>query len=174
VQKPYRMEEHQHRFAVWAAGRAVQRGVGGLSGKICKDILEGCGLTACFGLSSLAGTAIGFDKQHRKLCKSIIREAGKRKAKLTHGQAAKLLNVYFKVRFVLDSANNDDRIKVIHPPIDRTLLAKLAEGECLELGRYKNWTQFSFNRYQGLIDTLRNHFDNKPFWMIEAYWPGHQ
>jgi hypothetical protein len=95
--------------------------------------------------------------------------------------AAKLINCYFKVRFVCAGQHEHERVKCLHPPIDEVLLKKLAAQNIGGLG--EQWRQFSKQRwskfdsvtYQRVIDCIRGSLaPGEPLWKIEEYWPGHQ
>ena len=46
---------------------------------------------------------------------------------LTHGVAAKLINIYLKATFVSADHQDSPRVRAIHPPIDSILLDSLYE-----------------------------------------------
>jgi hypothetical protein len=64
---------------------------------------------------------------------------------------------------------------VIHPPIDRMLLARVTT---LEIGlvrmskwRHTSWTSLDKRRYYMLIADLRAvQPEGEPFWKLEEYW----
>lgn len=96
---------------------------------------------------------------------------------LTHGQAAKAINIYLKTRFVL-SEPGSDAARVIHPPIDRILLINI--GKAIEQLRPLvrkpgsrepiSWRALDSEEYEALIDGLRKHVGAEPFWKLEFFW----
>ena len=98
--EPYTFAEHQHRLAAWAAGRAAFTRVDGGTVVRGRKYLEACSVTTKFGAEDLGNNREEFDEKHRKWREIILLEATRDGVKLAHGHAAKLLNVYFKIRFV--------------------------------------------------------------------------
>ncbi len=148
--------------------------------KKCRELLKACEIDAQFGLTSFKVDVSAFDEQHRLRCEKLIRQAGN-SVKLTHGRAAKILNVYLKVRFVYGGGNSSDPIiGFIHPPIDRVLLTTLARDDVGGFGTEwrkdikKGWSQFDFMDYQQIINRMRQHVGSAPLWTIEEYWSGYQ
>ena len=39
---------------------------------------------------------------------------------------------------------------------------------------YAAWSKFDSKQYQGVIDLIRKVSGDKPLWMIEEHWQGHQ
>src|SRR5947209_14811009 len=122
----YDIEEHRHRFAVWAAARAAQRGFTTVSN--LRAAVENCGvrefLQTCHPESIDEET---FEKHHRTWCRGIISwlaSAGVRNP--TYGRAAKLIGVYLKSMIVLGNGEGTALGRVAHPPIDSILLSNMA------------------------------------------------
>ncbi len=102
----YDLSEHRHRFAVWAAARAAQRGfttVGNLRAALeSTDIRKSLALPETFQ-SSVAQ----FDKLHAGWCSAIQAFLNDRSIpNATYGRAAKLVAVYLKATVVLGDACN--------------------------------------------------------------------
>ncbi len=88
---------------------------------------------------------------------------------MTHGVAAKLINVYLKAIFVCGGHHDHQRVRVLHPPIDRLLLRNLGWNN---IGP---WSHFESNTYEEVIDCIRKKIGTgQPVWKIEEYWPGFQ
>src|SRR5467141_2609385 len=122
----YQISEHRHRFSVWAAARATQRGfcdVGSL-----RKALEACGVREFLARPNFGDIdESGFDAIHRQWCRKIM--ASLRKARIcdvTFGRAAKLIAMYLKSEVVLGPGSGTAFAHVAHPPIDGILLRKLA------------------------------------------------
>ncbi len=177
---PYPIELHQHRLAAWAASTAarasprcrfaVEKGV---------KILENAGFTQSFSVAGSLPMPKDLDDTHSEWRTLLIAEAGELKT-FTHGVAAKLLNTYFKVRFVCGGQNNHERVAHLHPPIDRLLLDALARQD---VGGYRRkwlqfcdwgWSNYSSEQYQEVINYIRRVFPDGPLWKIEKYWRGYQ
>ena len=100
---------------------------------------------------------------------------------LTHGIAAKLINVYLKNRFVCGGDDDHKRVRCLHPPIDALLLTALAEAnfgrqaQAWRKFRDLRWSKFDSAMYQAVIDLMRRSLPaGAPLWQIEEYWEGHQ
>jgi hypothetical protein len=178
--------ENRHRVAVWAAARATSRGVGGLSVRQALDWVERLGLRTLLAGHANLPPAAGFDDQHRGWRTNLISYAGEAHKNLSHGGAAKLINVYLKVAVVCASCENDgatpfaarERLGAIHPPIDRLLLLALAarQGRSPLAARFRKlqaWSRLSSDEYQEIIDGIRALLPSSPteLWRIEEFWP---
>jgi hypothetical protein len=99
---------------------------------------------------------------------------------VTHGVAAKLINVYLKSRFVCGGFADNPKVQALHPPIDRLLLEELAREDFG--GKRKFWAQvnqcgwskFDSTTYENVIQEIRNSLNAGPMWEIERFWKGHQ
>ena len=176
--QPYTIEEHQHRLAVWAAASAAFRGLKGKRVERCADLLNAAGIDANFGVSQSGDDEVTFDKRHLELRESIVAASRLKGSPLTHGRAAKVLNIYFKVRFVCGPDHTDKRIKLIHPPVDRMLLTELAGkdigGKRKDWTHYRDggWSKFSSDNYEAVIRILRVAINGEPMWTLERHWSG--
>jgi hypothetical protein len=171
----YGIEEHRHRFSVWAAARAAQRGFTTV-GKL-RDALSASKVREF--LKSPEAESIdaeAFEKRHREWCHAIIlslTNAGVEK--VTYGRAAKLIAVYLKSAVVL-GRRETSLSRVAHPPIDRILLSQLVAAEKVE-SEHKTawatmrWTSLDEAQYYQLVEQLRTTLaSGEPFWMLEQYW----
>ena len=171
----YTIEHHQHRFAAWAASRAASFGCH-FKVEQGREILEECGFAGLAKPEQLPSPD-RIDMGHRHWRGKIIEAANTRGKSFTHGIAAKLINVYLKSRFVCGGHHSDERVRNLHPPIDRELLATLAR---LNVGGYgkrwseHNWTELDSDQYEQLIAFIRDSLKGKPLWMIEEHWKGNQ
>lgn len=177
----YSIEEHKHRFATWAAGRAAN--VRGCRFKVqqAKSILESAGLrTVSLSVQNLPPPEY-FDIEHRKWRSEVIEAAEGHKLLFTHGVAAKLINVYLKSIFVCGNSHEDQRVKAIHPPIDSLLLDDLYR---LNIGNKKSewskarkarWSKLDSDSYENLIKAIKSSVPaGAGLWEIEESWVGHQ
>jgi len=166
----YDLFEHRHRFSVWAAARAAQRGW--TSVDVLRDALEDCGVVQFVKDTVVPITDTQFSQFHRDWCNSIIREV----AGGTYGRAAKLIAVYLKSMIVLGREPQNALAAVVHPPIDSILLRNISD--CPEIHssekaqwRKVKWTQLNEQKYFKLLDELRQTLsDGEPFWMLERFW----
>jgi hypothetical protein len=177
----YGIDEHRHRFAAWAAGRAASQTVGGrFKGEVARAILEEVGMRALIASPDLLPLPGAIDEKHREWRGKVIEAAKRRGVRLTHGVAAKLINIYFKAAFVCGGHHESDRVKALHPPIDSQLLKELAKEDVGGQRRYWKraldgaWTKFDSNQYEELIRTLRVAMKGEPLWKVEEHWCGYQ
>lgn len=175
----YSIELHCHRFAAWAASRAA-------STKVCRfavikgiRALEACGFSEHFTHDKLP-PASETDSKHQEWRETICNRDDIRIEGMTHGVAAKLINIYMKTRFVCGGFAEDERVKALHPPIDRLLLNSMAQnnfGGASELWmHYRNigWSNFNDEQYTAVINKIRESCHGTPLWKIEYFWQGHQ
>lgn len=176
----YTIEEHQHRLAAWAAGRAAS--VKGCRFKVhqAKGILEALGFDASFSSAASLPAPDVLDRVHREWRNALIRVASRQGITATHGVAAKLINCYVKVRLVCAGCHDNERAKAMHPPIDEVLLKRLG---ALDVGGFQRkwlaaaaicWSKFDSDQYEGVIDLIRRALPDQPLWRIEEHWAGHQ
>jgi hypothetical protein len=176
---PYDMTEHRHRFAAWAAARAVQRGWRYSTKEKLRDALESCGVRefVCSPESRAGIDECRFREFHRQWCRAVIESLTQQGvADATFGRAAKLVAVYLKVMVVLSPSGDCDLARIAHPPIDRTELQKVAAEASVDsprklLWKTVNWTQLTEENYYSLIGQLRALIPSSdPFWTLEQYW----
>ena len=133
-----------------------------------------------------------FDAEHRKWCETICEEAkscGVQK-EMSHGIAAKLINVFIKTLMPPDLETLPAGIKAkwyaVHPPVDRKVLQnmKTKVGDpkfwsSLPGRQGPSWREFNAENYQGVIDLIRKDLCKRlklhpdapvPLWMNERFW----
>lgn len=172
----YSIDEHRHRFSVWAAARAVQRGFPADINKL-REALKCCGIRTFLTPANLDNMdEARFDDQHEHWCMKVISSLNAATAMdVSFGRAAKLIAMYLKSMVVLGPASESAFARVAHPPIDGMLLRNLAGSELPSehKGNWKKdrWTGLTKDRYYNLIAELRQAFGTeKPFWMLEHFW----
>lgn len=176
----YSLEEHRHRFSVWAAGRAASVAGVRFSVESAAQVIAKAGLARFLADPDLLPDASNIDAWHREHRKKVIIAAKRSQLSLTHGVAAKLINIYFKTGLMGVSEIAGDRLAVFHPPVDRLLLWELARNnvagqECFwRRMAEKGWSRFDSRAYESVIDMIRKAVSTRPMWMIESYWRGHQ
>ena len=172
----YSLEEHRHRFAVWAAARASQRGF--TTVKNLRDALQATDIREVLAApQTLQISAVEFNAQHRKWCSSICSSLSQRAIdNVTYGRAAKLVAVYLKAIVIMGGGCNSSLGRSLHPPIDRILLQALTRSDRITSPQKAswgaiNWTQLDEFNYDQLIGQLRAAIPHDaPFWTIEEYW----
>jgi len=183
----YSIEEHQHRFAAWAAGRAANVNGCRFTVEQGKSILEGAGLKQiASGINNLPGSN-DFDAKHCEWRIEIIKEAKKHNDKkgkslqFTHGVAAKLINIYLKSVYVCSGNHDDPKVKAIHPPIDSVLLEALYQQNIggkrtdWQAARIARWSKLDSSQYQNVITAIKGVFSSgSGLWQVEKYWRGYQ
>jgi hypothetical protein len=87
-----------------------------------------------------------------------------------------MVAVYLKATVIMGGGADTPVGSSIHPPIDRTLLQKLATSPKIRsphqtAWRKTSWTQLGESEYYTLIAQLREVVPRGvPFWMLEEYW----
>jgi len=176
----YDIELHRHLFAAWAACRAAS--VKGCRFKVQagRKILESAGFAAGFCLPDQLPLPDQIDTHHRQWRNLMINAASLHGLTLTHGVAAKLINVYLKCRFVCGGLQKHERVRCLHPPIDDELLKALIQrnvgGLVREWRRARGWrwSKFTSDQYEIVIGLVRQSLKGRPLWMIEEHWKGNQ
>ena len=173
----YSIHEHEHRFSVWAAGRAAS------TSRKCRFKVEKAFVLLKYfeplELECLP-ESVDFDSFHDKICKSTMDKAKDLEIEgFSYGVAAKLVNVYLKARFVNASTVEQSKVKAIHPPIDSLLLKGLRRLKLLSTKDKeafgKPWSKFTEEEYKAVIQGVRNILgDGVGMWEIEKYWKGYQ
>ena len=172
----YDLSEHRHRFAVWAAARAAQRGF--TTVEKLREALQATDIRKVLSApQTLQLAAVQFDALHRRWCSSICSSLTQHQiAKVSYGRAAKLVAVYLKATVIMGESCNSSFGRNLHPPIDRILLHGLASSDRITSAhkaawRSINWTQLDQSAYDELIGQLRSAIPyDAPFWTIEEYW----
>jgi hypothetical protein len=175
---PYDIHEHRHRFAVWAASRAAQRGLKGGHNVELGRALEACGVALVVRTpSSWPGTAKAFDAAHLRWCRSIVAAlSASGTPHATFGRAAKLVAVYLKTMIVIAGYHDTPFGCILHPPIDGILLRHLAsdsqfDGQLRRRWKRTRWTQLDEPSYASLVGEFRRvKLDQPAFWAIERNW----
>jgi hypothetical protein len=90
------------------------------------------------------------DEQHSVWRTKLVDLASKSRVELSHGQAAKLINIYLKSIFVCGGFHEHTHVKSLHPPIDRILLQEMLAKGFGDTSNWKkvNWTKLTSDEYQ--------------------------
>lgn len=163
----YIFEQHQHNFSVWTAARAVQRNftsTHNIQAAIDKSDLRR------FAENPSLCTHDLFDEFHRHCCQQLIASFMNSGVEASYGRAAKIMAIYLKTSIILCNKGQCRRSSVIHPPVDRILLATIANNhqELSDL-KLKSWTKMDEACYWDLVSRIRYHF-RKFDWTLEHYW----
>lgn len=177
---PYTIEQHQHLYAAWAASRGAS--VTGCRFKVeqGRQMLEACGFGPDFSDPNQLPTPEKVDEHHRLWRASAIKSAKRHSLTVTHGVAAKLINLYLKCRFVCGGHHDHPHVRKLHPPIDSVMLKAFIQcdvgGLIFEWRRLQNrrWSKFSSAEYEEAVDLIRQSLMGEPLWKIEEYWQGNQ
>jgi hypothetical protein len=172
----YDLAEHRHRFAVWAAARAAQRGF--TSVENLRAALEATDIRNVLAApDTLQLRASTFETLHRRWCSAICSALSTRQVeRVTYGRAAKLVAVYLKATVIMGGNWDTPFGRSMHPPIDRILLHRLASCDTIESPhksgwRGISWTKLDEDAYYRLIGQLREAIAvAAPFWIIEEHW----
>jgi len=174
----YDLDEHRHRFSVWAAARAVQRGFSA-NVDVLREAIKDCGVEEFVTTQRAAPINYEeFEQYHREWCGGIVAFLKRKRIPgVSYGRAAKLLAVYLKSMVVLGPGPTSGLARVVHPPIDGILLRNLIDSPEIDssiktrLRRIKGgWTQLNKQSYYDLVSELRKIVAKKAFWTLERFW----
>ena len=152
---PYDINEHRHRFSVWAAAGAAQRGFSDVG--TLREALEACGVVEFLATANFDDIdAVSFDKLHRQWCTSVVDFLSQADIpNVTFGRAAKVLAIYLKSAIVLGPGVGTAFARVAHPPIDGILLRNLASSDVKSEHQRRwaktKWTRLNHEQYYELI-----------------------
>jgi hypothetical protein len=177
----YSIEEHKHRFAAWAAGRAATVNKCRFKVEAAKNILEMSGMKEIAGNIDNLPQPEDFDVFHERWREKVILVADDLKLTFTHGVAAKLINVYLKSIYVCGENHAEPKVRAIHPPIDSVLLDDLYNQNVGNLksewhkARTARWSKLTSNQYEDIIKAVQKVIPpDQGLWKIEKYWQGFQ
>ena len=177
---PYSIELHRHRFAAWAASRAASVSTCRFTVATGRELLEACGFRAEFATPDMLPSPQAIDQSHREWRQKVIAAAKPHGHVVSHGVAAKLINVYLKSRFVCGGFHDHAHVQALHPPIDSVLLERLwkcnvgGEEAIWRWAAQKRWSRLGPEDYEQLIDRIRTALKGAPLWTIEEHWPGNR
>lgn len=165
----YTFEEHRHRFAVWAAARAVQRSF--TSVEILKSALEHSGVREYMeSYMKEEISAEEYRKLHTRWCSEImcqLKTALADNKKVTFGRVSKFIAMYIKSMVVIVDGSLP-LSKVAYPPIDGIILNNLSKQN--KYFKQLKWSQLDLEDYFEMIECIQKILGDKPMWMIEEYW----
>jgi ribosome-binding ATPase YchF (GTP1/OBG family) len=169
----YDITEHIHRFAVWTAARAAQRGFTTTENisKAIKDV----DLQNAFNKDNI--TSEKFNEIHDKTVGELIKilntytDKKGNNLNTSYGRAAKIIAVYLKTAVIIPNRGECEISKVAHPPIDRILLTNLKK----KYPEIKNlsWTKFDRTQYidtMSIINNIKVQKNYVAYWKIEVNW----
>ena len=175
----YDLFEHRHRYAVWAAARAAQRGWSGAKTLILVNGIEASGVVEVVRSDHLEwpSSAHDFDRAHRRWCETLMANLEEQNVEdVTFGRAAKLLAIYLKSMTIVGGHHESPFARVAAPPIDEILLKSLAADHSFDrkhrrLWRTTKWTKMTTKEHEAIISSFRiEGLDRPAFWMIKQYW----
>ncbi len=158
-------EKYLHEYAVWTAVRASQRGF--TTTKNIKAAIDDSKLHHSTILNQF-DTEEEFDTLHRKICKKLLANLN-HVSNVSYGRVAKILNIYLKTSIIIRWYETKDKVKYIHPPIDRVLLKNIIKEYPHLKIQMCNWTELSETKYFNLIDKLRS-LGLDSLWEVEKHW----
>ena len=161
---------------MWTGARAAQRGLA--STKTLCGAIEATSVRKFLrDPESLDIDAKRFESRHREWCNVALEHLFKQGVEsVTFGRVAKLFAVYLKAMVVVGEGSQSKLAAVIHPPIDRTLLQRLAATAAIDApyrARWRSvaWTKLTEGDYYSLLAELRAVLaDEDPWWKLEEYW----
>jgi hypothetical protein len=168
----YTIDDHIHRYSIWTAARASQRGLKNLTIKKVKNIIENVNLKQRIEVYRNSESEINnktFTIFHKEVANDIIKQGEILKINLTYGRASKIISIYLKTAIVIPEKGKDIFSNTLHAPIDSILLKALSK-EFKKLNWKKlTWTKFKEDEYWKLIEELIH--NGLPInWKLENYW----
>ncbi|WP_126623183.1 hypothetical protein [Oceaniglobus ichthyenteri] len=176
----YSSAEHCLRFAAWAAARASSRGVKGLTNATVRELISHHPALAVATQFNGLPEAGDFDRWHLNIRRDLVATTKLNgDVMLTHGLAAKIINVFLKAIYLSHFGNEKDpmqrsKLNAIHPPVDRLLLGALGKaygthGAAWRHLEHQGWKSFAETDYQTAIDGIRQITAGR-LWRIEQHW----
>ena len=171
----YTFSQHRHNFAIWTASRAAMRGL--KEGKTInvKKIIEISELQQ-FANDTLDYSSEEYDEFHSRCAQELIESFSKLGCNvgtnnaLSYGRAAKIIAIYLKTSIVFCSNGKCNKSKVIHPPIDETLLIQMSKDyESLRDLKEIKWTNLDEKGYFNVVSQIKKHFVRFD-WTLEEFW----
>ncbi len=178
----YDIVEHVHRLSSWAASLAASQPGHRFKASAGLAIIEKAKLKEFLRNPHNAVDPTSIDSLHREWRMTVIGIATTEapQAQFTHGIAAKLINIYFKVGLITIGSQHNKLVNALHPPIDSVLLKALETDDRksnppnparADFWRSKRWTNFESKDYEEVIQKVREKLGLKtPLWMIEEHW----
>jgi hypothetical protein len=170
----YSIDEHIHRFGLWAAARAANKSL--LSNKEVQHVLEAIQLKD--KVASLRSKSDLDDKYYtvwlKENCTTLINEIKNldckdlKKDRISYGLAAKLISIYIKVVEVIPSKGNSLLSKIAFPPVDSILLKQINKSN--KIFKETTWSKYDWDNYLEVVQKLKTKNNNQPMWMIESNW----
>jgi hypothetical protein len=178
MHEPYTIYAHRHRFAAWAAGRAASMKTCRFTVERARNLIESAELDTLLESPGNLPTPSNIDREHARWRKTICDSGIKNQDVLpiTHGIAAKLINVYLKAAFVCGGHHDHENVCALHPPIDRLLLSEMSDKNIDGRNDWSKipWSKLNSDQYQELISAIRQASSGRALWKIEEYWVGYR
>ena len=166
----YTIEEHIHRYSIWTAARASQRGLKDFKIETLKIILEIIDFkNEVIKFFNTNQNKDNFNKFHKETANEIINKGKDLNIKFTYGRASKIISIYLKTAIIIPNRGKGNASDIIHAPIDSILLKALSkEYKKTKWGKL-TWTKFSEDEYWELIHDFE--MNKLPInWELEKFW----
>lgn len=181
----FTLEENRHKYAAWCAAKAASTKTMRFSVKCAGSWIDKTSLREISKNWDALPSPDDFDDVHREIRKTLLEASCKSNKKITHGIAAKLINIYLKTIFVVGveinykklAPKNKLKLNAIHPPIDRLVLRKLYSAKFTDevgpaIKSPMSWSQLSSHDYESVVKRARQ-VTACQLWRLEALWPGY-
>ncbi|MFK8055854.1 MAG: hypothetical protein AB8F78_07015 [Saprospiraceae bacterium] len=173
--RPYTIQLHRHRFAVWTAGRAVARNFA--SAKHVEAAITAAGLRKAVEADKVFRNQKAFDKWHVGRCEKMLKYWDKHSEGVkehSFGRAAKVIAIYLKAMIGLGEIDAHPMQKWMHPPIDRILLDNMRTDLGYTIKELPNWTQLDVDGYSEVLkrisDWMQANRKGADLWEVEEFW----
>ena len=175
----YTYAKHRFRFAAWAAAQAIQqptRDGFGFKNKEATPLFEAIGFDKIAGKDDWLLEIDDFDAHHTIWRDGVYKRLENKKG-MSHGRAAKLINIFVKALMPSDMDTISDELQErwceVHLPIDRGMLKEMdncgfGNGNVHWVEQYEPWTQLTSCEYQCLINDMKVY--EPCLWRVERFW----
>ena len=162
------LESMRFEFFAWAAARAAQAGSSKTTVAVLRGALEAAG-AANWYRTIVADTVQAYDVWHLGVVEAVHSKLILVPS-MSWGITAKLVNVYIKGRWLLDSNRSGPMQAFGHPAIDSILLGVIDNTYKSTYSGSLRWQRMTRAEYEEVIAFLRRHHQHAAIWTIEEGW----
>ncbi|MBN8523794.1 MAG: hypothetical protein J0M02_00505 [Planctomycetes bacterium] len=162
------LDNMRFEFFAWAAARAAQAGSSKTTVAVLRQALINADAANWHRIIAV-DSAQAYDAWHIGTIETVYNDLSSVPS-MSWGIAAKLVNVYIKGRWLLDSGPPGPMQSFGHPAIDSILLALIDKAYGSTHARSLRWQRMTRSEYLDVISQLRSKHPTQAIWTIEAMW----